>query len=111
VRVRVPDYVDRHSLELQINGRSAPVQADHAWVHLSRAKPGDIVSMRFALPERSESVYMAYDTYEVAYRGDTVIAISPPGKVYPLYQRAWAALPAPELPPPALAHGVEIDSI
>jgi hypothetical protein len=111
VRVRVPDYVDHQSLEVRINDRLSAVEADKAWVRLPHAKRGDMVSMRFALPERSESVYMGYSTYEVAYRGDTVTTIVPPGKVYPLYQRTWAAQLAPTLPPPNLAHGMEIDSI
>jgi hypothetical protein len=111
IRVRVPDYVPGESLSLEMNGQLTAVRATGGWVQLPPTKKGDVAVVRFALPEREESVHMGYDTYEVQYRGDTVTAISPPGKHYPLYERRWIASPPAELPDPHVAHGFEIDSI
>ena len=109
--MRVPDYVPGESLSLEMNGQLTAVRATGGWVQLPPTKKGDVAVVRFALPEREESVHMGYDTYEVQYRGDTVTAISPPGKHYPLYERRWIASPPAELPDPHVAHGFEIDSI
>ena len=111
IRVRVPDYVRRESLSLEVNARPTPIRSSKAWLALPPTKPGDVAVVRFELRERDESVHIGYDTYEVKYRGDTVIAISPPGKFCPLYERGWVASAPAELPDPTAASAPEIDSI
>jgi hypothetical protein len=111
IRVRVPDYVRGETLSVEMNGRPTGVRAAQGWVQLPPTKKGDVAVVRFGLPEREESIHLGYDTYEVKYRGDTVTAISPPGKYYPLYERQWVSSPPPELPDPRPAAAPEIESI
>ena len=111
IRVRVPDYVRRGSITLEVNGRSTPVNSTKAWLALPTTKQGDVAVLRFDLRERDESVHIGYDTYEVRYRGDTVTAMSPPGKYCPLYERQWVRSQPPEIPDPSVPTAAEIDSI
>ena len=111
IRVHVPDYVPPQSLRVEMNGRPTSVRSAGGWLSLPPTRKGDVTVMRFELPEREESFHVGYDTYQVKYRGDTVIAISPPGQFYPLYERQWATTPSPELPDPIPPRGPEIDSI
>ena len=104
IRVRVPDCVHDVSLELKINDRPIQARNVQGWLQLPPTKKGDIAVVRFELTDRSESVHLGYDTYEVIYRCDMVITISPPGKVCPLYERHWIKKPPPELPEPAGAY-------
>ena len=111
IRVRVPDYVPRESLSLEVNDRPTPIRSSKAWLALPPTKPGDVAVVRFELRERDESVHIGYDTYQVKYRGDTVTAISPPGKYCPLYERQWIASPPAQFPDPSVPGASEIDSI
>ena len=111
IRVRVPDYVRRESLSLELNGRPTPIRSTKAWLALPPTKQGDVAVLRFELREREESVHIGYDTFEVKYRGDTVTAISPAGKYCPLYERQWIASPPAEIPDPSVPNATEIDSI
>ena len=111
IRMRLPDYVPSRSLKLEMNGRPTPLQRAEGWLPLPPTQKGDVAVVRFDLPERHESVHIGYDTYKVKYRGDTVTAISPPGKYCPLYERQWIASPPAELPDPTAARAPEIDSI
>ena len=107
IRVRVPDYVPGESLSVEINGRPTPMRSARGWVQLPPTKKGDVAVVRFGLPERKESVHIGYNTWEVKYRGDTVTAISPRGKYYPLYERQWVSSPPDELPIPAPPMGLK----
>ena len=111
IRIRLPDYAPSESIELEVNGRTTPMQRAEQWLMLPPTQKGDVAVVRFDLPERRESVHIGYDTYEVKYRGDTVTSISPPGKYYPLYERKWIAAPPAQLPDPKPARAAEIDSI
>ena len=111
IRVRVPDYAPSKSLNLEINGQTRPIQTAEEWLALPPPRKGDVAIVRFDLPERPESVHVGYDTYEVKYRGDTVTAISPPGKYCPLYERQWISSPPAQLPDPSVPAAPEIDSI
>ena len=111
VRMRVPGYASSASLRLEVNRQTIPARPDHGWLKLPRTRPGDAVVLRFDLPEHNEDAHLGYSTYEVTYRGNTVIVISPRGKVYPLYERSWARLAPPALAPPVLPKSPEIDSI
>ncbi len=101
----------RESLSLEVNGRRTPIRPSQAWLALPSTKQGDEAVLCFELRERDESVHIGYDTYEVKYRGDTVTAISPPGKYCPLYERQWIGSPPARFPDPSVPGAPEIDSI
>jgi hypothetical protein len=111
LRMRIPAYVSSASLQVAKNGQNQPVERAGPWLRLPRSKRGDVFVVRFDLPERTDRFHLGYQSYEVHYRGDTVTAIVPEGRVSPLYQRRWAAGPPPPVKDPVLPSVPEIDSL
>jgi hypothetical protein len=50
-------------------------------------KPGDVVVMSFPIAERTEVVWVEKERYTLVRKGNDVVAIDPPGRYCPLYQR------------------------
>ena len=94
-----------------MNSQRSQAGKSQDWLQLPPTRKGDVAVVRFELPRRDQPVHMGYDTYEVQYQGDTVIAISPATKVCPLYERQWVLSPPPEMPDPTPPRASEIDSI
>ena len=86
--VRMPDDIRRHGIRDRIT-----VEAPNPWawndgsVEVDGLVPGAQVTINFPLPEHDETVRVLGDEYRVSWRGDTVLAIDPPGRAGPLYRR------------------------
>jgi hypothetical protein len=83
VFIRVPRSVPRKDVNVDCAGK--------AWmwvgmyVRISDLKPNDRVTVSYPLMEEEETVSVLRDTYQIRWRGNTVISIDPPGKIGPLY--------------------------
>ena len=95
IAVRIPYWVRRDELRIEVNG----VQSTQDWignrVMLNAMNPGDAITMTFPVIQQSLS-YTANahspqeQTYQLLLRGSTVVDISPRDESptsYPLYQR------------------------
>ena len=87
--VRIPDHVPRG--EVAVDAPSRWSWSD-GYVQLEGLAPGQVVTIDFPLAEHDERVRVLGDEYLVSWRGDTVMAIDPPGRVGPLYRRPVAVL-------------------
>jgi hypothetical protein len=89
LRVHAPAWVGEGSAELQaeVDGTPLVVRWDGRWLSLGAVRRGQMVSLIFPITERSESALMSGKTYQLLLRGDTVVAVDPPGKLGALYQR------------------------
>jgi hypothetical protein len=71
--------------------RPAPTVPDYEpdgrYVQVGPVEAGDVVTLRFPLRERSERIHVERRTYRVLLRGNTCVAIDPPGVNCPLFQR------------------------
>ena len=85
--VRTPDDVAQDEVAVEGPGRWS---WNDGYVHVDGLAPGQVVTIRFPLEEHDEQVRVLEDEYLVSWRGDTVMAIDPPGRVGPLYQRRAA---------------------
>ena len=98
--VRIPDDVRRGEIT---------VAAPHRWtwndgsLEVDGLVPGAEVAISFPLADRDETVRVLDDQYRVSWRGDTVLAIDPPGRAGPLYRRRTG--PAAAANPPANGNG------
>ena len=85
--VRIPDDVRRDDVA---------VEAPNPWawndgsVQVDGLVAGAEVTIGFPLAEHDETVHVLGDQYRVSWRGDTVMAIDPPGRAGPLYRRRTA---------------------
>ncbi len=82
--VRTPDDVASDEVAVEAPGRWS---WNDGYVHVGGLAPGQVVTVRFPLREHDENVGVLEDEYLVSWRGDTVMAIDPPGRVGPLYRR------------------------
>ena len=57
-------------------------------MNVGAAKPGDKIRIWFPIVERTVPERMGGGDYTLSLKGNTVIAIEPPGKICPLYERA-----------------------
>ena len=81
--VRTPDDVASDEVAVEAPGRWS---WNDGYVHVGGLAPGQVVTVRFPLREHDENVGVLEDEYLVSWRGDTVMAIDPPGRVGPLYR-------------------------
>ncbi len=85
VAIRVPQWVPLASLKVQANGKTlAPVLAGH-FARLGRIQAGTTISMEYDLPARRTRETDLGTKYEIAWRGDDVVGISPNTEFLPFY--------------------------
>ncbi len=89
LHVRVPDWVDHKRVTVLVDGQP---DAEWSWsasyVVLSDVGGQQVVSISYPLRRTTENVNVGGKPYRITWRGDTVIAIDPPGERDKLYQRA-----------------------
>ncbi len=93
--VRMPEWIAGGSQEVSctVNGRSRPVQWQGRYVEVGHARPGDTITVKFPISERTVQETIGGVSYKLEIRGNTVLSIDPPGKNGPLYQRAYYRQP------------------
>lgn len=87
--VHVPEWVPADSPELHchLNGRARDVRWEGRYINVGEGRPGDTVTVTFPIAERKVSEFIADTYYTMTVKGNTVVAIDPPGRNCPLYQR------------------------
>ena len=85
--IRIPEWVKRDEVRLKLNGNDRPVDRDGRYVDVGKVKPGDVATMTFPITERSDTVWIEKEDYMLVRKGNEVVAIDPPGRYCPLYQR------------------------
>ena len=86
--VRIPEWVAPGETRCQVGGEDRSLDWDGRYAQAGDVKPGDVVSLRFPIEERRDVVYIEKQRYHLVRRGNEVVAIHPPGRYCPLYQRA-----------------------
>ncbi len=92
VMVRMPAWINLHKLRVTVDG--TPVQP--AWVSahlcLRDVWPDTQIELEFPIPERQTEEEVAGSTYQLSWRGPTLMKINPPGDIYPIFQRTQESL-------------------
>jgi hypothetical protein len=93
--VRMPEWVPGNSEQVScaMNGRPRSIQWQGRYVDLGHAKPGDLITMKFPISERTVQETIGDVGYKLQIRGNTVLSIDPPGKNGPLYERTYFRQP------------------
>jgi hypothetical protein len=84
VSVRCPPWLD--PVSVRVEGRADRAIANR-YLRLSGMQPGSRVVLRYAQPEHERTHVVAGRTYQVLWRGDTVLSLRPAGSPYPIFQR------------------------
>jgi len=95
ISVRIPFWVIRRDVRVQVNGGARPLDWLGNYVVVEGLRPGDEVALSFPLKETTASYTVnanspAEQAYACTFRGSTLVDISPrdPSPTsYPMYQR------------------------
>ena len=85
--VRIPAWVDKAAVSCRVNDRRIARRWRGDYLLISSVRSGDSVTLEFPMLERQEYRLIGGIPYRVSIKGNTVIEIDPPGRIYPLYQR------------------------
>ncbi|MEP6673301.1 MAG: hypothetical protein ABJF10_29390 [Chthoniobacter sp.] len=87
LRIRVPAWATRESVQLSIAGKQGPLTWDGAFLTLSRKDvvEGIPVALEYDLPlkETQEEMPVSHRKFRLSWRGDEVVSCSPKVPIYP----------------------------
>ena len=85
--IRIPEWVKRGEVRIQVNGVDREAEWDGRYAVVGEVKPGDVATMTFPIAERTDTTWIEKERYTLVRKGNDVVAIDPPGRHCPLYQR------------------------
>jgi hypothetical protein len=85
--VRVPEWALLSDVRCRVNGTEREVGWDGRYAQVGQVGSGDVVAVTFPLVERIDQVDVQKARYTLVRRGNEIVAIDPPGRYAPLYQR------------------------
>lgn len=88
LHVRVPNWVDPATITATCDGDSLPARLERGYLDVEQSPTDRTVTVAFGVAERTTRENILNQNYELTWRGNTVVDISPSGNVIPLYQRA-----------------------
>ena len=75
-------------IRITVNSKESSNLGEGEWFYLTGLAAGDEVIMKYGLPESKEKTVIAGKSYDLSWRGRTVMEINPPGKICLTYQRS-----------------------
>jgi hypothetical protein len=88
LRVRIPDWVEKEAVRLSVDGKIQNIQWSDCYLEVGLVNTGAKVTVTYPLRKVDITEKSGTGEYIMSWIGDTVKAISPPGKQVPLYQRS-----------------------
>lgn len=85
--VRIPEWVAPEEARVTVNGEERSVSFDGRYAAVGSVKAGDAVCMTFPIHVVTRKVNIEKDTYRLVCKGNEIVAISPPGKICPMFHR------------------------
>lgn len=89
IRVRVPEWIKTASNDLKctVDGQERKVNWQGRYVDVGSGSPGQAIVVTFPIGLRKVKTEIGRRPYTLTIKGNTVVAVDPPGKRIPLYQR------------------------
>ena len=85
--IRIPEWVQPREVRVQVNGEDRQVDWAGRYAVVGEVKPGDEAEMTFPIEERTDTAWIEKERFTLVRKGNDVVAIDPPGRICPLYQR------------------------
>jgi len=85
--VRIPEWTARDHVVCDVNGEKRETTWSGDYLGVVGLKRGDVITIEFPVTERSLFKVIGDVPYRLTLKGNTVVDIDPPGRIYPLYQR------------------------
>jgi hypothetical protein len=87
VSVRIPDWVDKSKVTASVGEEHRPINWTGRYLEVGECAPQNQASITFPISERTQQETMGARQYTLTLKGNDVVAIDPPGKYCPYYQR------------------------
>jgi hypothetical protein len=89
--VRMPEWVAAKDSQVacEVGGRPRSITWQGRYIALGQALPGERISIRFPISERTVRETIGGLSYKLEIRGNTVVSIDPRGQNGALYERAY----------------------
>ena len=87
VSVRVPDWADKSNVRVRAGEKLRPARWAGRYLEVGECTPRSKVSITFPISERTQQETIGARPYTLTLKGNDVVAIDPPGKYCPYYQR------------------------
>ena len=87
LNVRIPEWVQPHQVEVRVDGQARSPGWEGRYAIVGSVKPRQVVMITFPIFERTDVVWLEKSKYTLVRKGNDVVAIDPPGKNCPLFQR------------------------
>jgi len=85
--VRIPEWVSPEQVTCTVNDRARQAEWNGRYACLGSMREKDVAALRFPVSERTEVINVEKRSYRVLLRGNTCVAIDPPGVNVPLFHR------------------------
>jgi hypothetical protein len=85
--IRIPEWAKPEDVRVKVNDLARRIDWDGRYACVGNVVPGDVATMTFPIEERAQVIHVQKESYTVVLKGNDVVAIDPPGRVCPLYQR------------------------
>ena len=85
--IRIPEWVDPKETGCVVSGQDRELRFEGRYAMVGPVAGGQTVTLVFPISERSEWIVVERRRYHVLMRGNTCVAIDPPGSSLPLFQR------------------------
>ena len=89
VQVRLPAGTALGEVRCVVNENPRDVGWHGRFAQVGSVGPGDRVTLTFPISERLETLWVEKRGYRAVFRGNTCVAINPPGTNSPLFQRQY----------------------
>lgn len=87
LRIRVPAWAPRESVQLALSGKALPLHWDGPFVKVEKStvSAGDTLSLSHPLPEHEtvEEMPISHRKFALSWRGDAIVACTPHVPIYP----------------------------
>lgn len=87
MKVRIAEWVKPEDVKCTVNGKNIKIVFDGRYLQAGTVYKGDEVVVEFPIYEKTVIIIVEKQKYTITLRGNDVVAIDPPGKNRPLYQR------------------------
>lgn len=85
--IRLPEWAKPEETQCGVNGEKRELSFAGRYAQVGNVQPRDSVALTFPLAKRADCIHVEKRTYRVLLRGNTCVAVDPPGANCPLFQR------------------------
>ena len=85
--IRLPEWVKPEQATCTMNENDRKLSFQGRYAVVGKVTPGDAIALCFPIEEKTDQITVEKRAYRIVMRGNTCVAIDPPGQNVPLFRR------------------------